>query len=862
MKQYVRFKIEHPECLLLFRMGDFYELFGTDAQVAHEALGITLTERTKGMPMAGVPHHSMEGYLRRLVEGGHRVAICDQVQDPKDAKGVVDRAVTRVLTPGTLIDESMLDDAAPNHLAAVHHTGERVVIATAELSTGAFEIHDVPADRLVDELARIGPAELIVSEPSEDDPAWLSELEQSGLAPISRRAEWTFQLEHARRLLESFHQVNSLEAFGLADHQPAIEVAGALLQYLRETQGPGGGDEPQASLAHLQPPRLCTEHEHLVIDATSLRSLEIARTMRAGTSEGTLLSVLQRGRTPMGRRLLREWLCWPLRDRGRIEARHRAIGAFIDDDQFSQRLRTILDGIQDVARIGSRISMGRATPRDVVGLGQSLSRLVELTDELDARPAFEHQREGLARLGLELVQIEERIQETCVEAPPSHLRAGGLFRDGVDEVLDEARLLQRDANTWLAQYQARIIEETSIPSLKVGFNTVFGYYIELSRVNSDKAPESFTRKQTLKNAERFITPELKTFEEKVTTAEARALDRERDLFIELCEAISEKNVQIAQFARLVAEVDCLLGLSEVAARRGWSCPKMTDAPGLHIEGGRHPVLESMLRDSFVPNDCTLACSEHPATLALITGPNMAGKSTFIRQVALIALLAHAGAWVPAEQARIGMMDRILTRIGASDELHTGRSTFMVEMTETANILHHATERSLIILDEIGRGTSTLDGLSLAWAITETLAERRAPTLFATHYHEITSLADSMPSVSNLHVTVREWNDQIIFLHRIQAGRTDQSYGIHVARLAGLPRETLARAQEVLDSLVVNEVGTPEPLDRTPPSDQLSLFQEAVDPVISRLRELSIEELSPMEAFDALRTLLTELEERS
>ncbi|MEC8558603.1 MAG: DNA mismatch repair protein MutS, partial [Planctomycetota bacterium] len=329
MKQYVRFKIEHPECLLLFRMGDFYELFGTDAQVAHEALGITLTERTKGMPMAGVPHHSMEGYLRRLVEGGHRVAICDQVQDPKDAKGVVDRAVTRVLTPGTLIDESMLDDAAPNHLAAVHHTGERVVIATAELSTGAFEIHDVPADRLVDELARIGPAELIVSEPSEDDPAWLSELEQSGLAPISRRAEWTFQLEHARRLLESFHQVNSLEAFGLADHQPAIEVAGALLQYLRETQGPGGGDEPQASLAHLQPPRLCTEHEHLVIDATSLRSLEIARTMRAGTSEGTLLSVLQRGRTPMGRRLLREWLCWPLRDRGRIEARHRAIGAFI-----------------------------------------------------------------------------------------------------------------------------------------------------------------------------------------------------------------------------------------------------------------------------------------------------------------------------------------------------------------------------------------------------------------------------------------------------------------------------------------------------------------------------------------------------
>ncbi|MAJ47842.1 MAG: DNA mismatch repair protein MutS [Planctomycetes bacterium TMED75] len=863
MKQYVRFKTAHPECLLLFRMGDFYELFGEDAVTAHEALGITLTERTKGMPMAGVPHHAMEGYLRRLVEGGYRVAICEQVQDPKDAKGVVDRAVTRVLTPGTLVDESMLDDAAPNHLAAIHRVGDRAVIATAELSTGAFDIHDVPEERLIDELTRIGPAELIISELSGDEPDWVVQLEALGLAPLSRRAEWTFQIEHARRLLESFHGVQSLEAFGLAEHRTAIEAAGALLQYLRETQGPGTDDDDNTTLGHLQPPRLATEHEHLVIDATSLRSLEIAKTMRAGTSEGTLLSVLQRGRTPMGRRLLREWLCWPLRDRERIENRHRAIGAFIEDDEFSRRVRTILDGIQDVARIGSRISMGRATPRDVVGLGQSLSRLVELTDELDARPAFDQQRTQLVELGLQLVRIEERIQETCVEAPPSHLRAGGLFRDGTDETLDEARLLQRDANTWLAQYQARIIEETAIPSLKVGFNKVFGYYIELSRINSEKAPDSFTRKQTLKNAERFITPELKSFEEKVTTAESRALERERDLFAELCAAITEQTIQIAEFARQVAEVDCLLGLSEVAARRGWSCPKMSNDPGLSIQGGRHPVLESMLKDSFVPNDCALACSEHPPTLALITGPNMAGKSTFIRQVALIALLAHAGAWVPADEARIGMMDRILTRIGASDELHTGRSTFMVEMTETANILHHATDRSLIILDEIGRGTSTLDGLSLAWAITETLAKRGAPTLFATHYHEITSLADSMEAVSNLHVTVREWNDQIIFLHRIQPGRTDRSYGIHVARLAGLPKETLERAQQVLDTLVVNEVGAPDPTAATDLPDQMSLFQEFVpDPIVNTLRELSLEALSPMEAFDILRKLSDELKRRT
>ena len=862
MRQYVRFKTAHPECLLLFRMGDFYELFGQDAVVAHEALGITLTERTKGMPMAGVPHHSMETYLRRLVEGGHRVAICDQVQDPREAKGVVDRAVTRVLTPGTLVDESMLDDASTNHLVAVHQVADRMLVAAVELSTGAFEIHDVPEERLVDALARIGPAELVVGEPGGDDPSWLGELHAAQLAPVSRRPDWTFETKHARTLLESFHGVRSLEAFGLEGNDAAISVAGGLLHYLRETQAPEGGTPGERTLSHLQPPRLCREHEHVVIDSTSLRSLEVTRTLRAGTTEGTLLSVLQRGRTPMGRRLLREWLCWPLRDRDRIEARHRSIGVFIEDDDFSGRTRSILDGIQDVARIGARISMGRATPRDLVGLGQSLSRLVELVDVLDERPAFDAQREGLQRLGLDLAGIEERIHEQCVPDPPAHLRSGGLFRDGVDPELDEARLLQRDANSWLAEYQSRIIEETSIPSLKVGFNKVFGYYIELSRTNSDKAPEQFIRKQTLKNAERFITPELKDFEEKVTSAEARGLERERELFDELCAEVALRNGELAAFAALVAELDCLLGLSEVAARRGWTRPSMTEAPGIHIEGGRHPVLESMLRDSFVPNDCSLASPEHPGTLALITGPNMAGKSTFIRQVALIGLLAHAGSWVPAERARIGMMDRILTRIGASDELHAGRSTFMVEMIETANILHHATERSLVVLDEIGRGTSTLDGLSLAWAITETLAARGAPTLFATHYHEITTLADSMDSVTNLHVTVREWNDQIIFLHRIQPGRTDRSYGIHVARLAGLPRETLERAQAVLDSLVVNEVGTSDLVPPPPPTDQMSLFQETTqDPILARLAELSIEHMTPMEAFDALRALLSELDHR-
>ena len=858
MQQFVRFKKAYPDCLLFFRMGDFYELFGDDALTAHQALGITLTERTKGMPMAGVPHHALENYLRKLVDQGQRVAICDQVQDPRDAKGVVDRAVTRVLTPGTLVDETLLDDNAANHLAALIVNGDAACIASAELSTGVFELHAVPTNRLIDELVRVGPAEIVYPDTDAEVPTWVTEIEQAQIAPISARPSWTFQADTARELLESFHGVATLEAFGLTDNEEATRVAGGLLYYLKETQCPTGEDST-SPLAHLQPPRIASESDHLVIDATSLRSLEVVRTMRTGSSEGTLLSVLQRGKTAMGRRLLRDWLCWPLRDKAAIEARQRAIGAFIADEEFTERLRVILSGIQDVARIGARVSMGRATPRDVVALGKSLARLVELVDELDARPAFAAQHDVLSQLGLELAAIEERIVETCVEDPPSHLRAGGLFKDGVDSELDEMRLLQRDANQWLAEYQARIIEETAISSLKVGFNKVFGYYIELSHTNSDKAPDYFTRKQTLKNAERYITPELKEFEEKVTSAESRAQQRERDLFEELCTAIAERASAITNFAGTVGEIDCLLGLAEVAAKRNWCCPVLDEEPGIHITGGRHPVLEEMLREDFVPNDCALGCQEMPASLALITGPNMAGKSTFIRQVALIALLTHTGSWVPAESATIGMLDRIQTRIGASDELHTGRSTFMVEMTETANILHNATKHSLVILDEIGRGTSTLDGLALAWAIAESLAERGAPTLFATHYHELTSLADTLDSVTNLHVTVREWNDQIIFLHRIHPGRTDRSYGIHVARLAGLPKPALKRAQTVLDSLAVN-TGTPQP---EPPSEQMGLFKEYVPhPALERLRSIQLDAMTPLETFDLLRDLIEDLRNES
>jgi len=857
MQQFVRFKKAHPDCLLLFRMGDFYELFGPDAVIAHKALAITLTERTKGMPMAGVPHHALEGYLRRLVEQGHRVAICDQIQDPKEAKGVVDRAVTRVLTPGTLVDETLLEDGASNHVATIRIDGDSAAIATAELSTGRFDLHEVPLSRLVDELIRIGPAEIVHPEPEGVDPDWLVAIRSAEIAPCTPRAGWTFEPGEARHRLEEFHGVTSLESFGLEPEANSTAAAGALVRYLLETQSPDG-DGRNANLGHLRPPRLASDAGHLLIDATSLRSLEVERTLRSGGTEGTLLSVLQRGRTPMGRRLLREWLCWPLLDTTAIERRQRSIGALIEDPDFADRLRGIFSGIQDVARIGARISMRRATPRDVVALGGSLSRLVELQAELEGCPAFDLQHEALERLGLALAGLEDRIKGDCVDEAPAHLRQGGLFRDGVDEILDEARLLQRDANSWLVDYQARLTEEHQINSMKVGFNKVFGYYIEISNANRDRVPDVFTRKQTLKNAERYITPELKTFEDKVTSAESRAFDRERELFDSLCTGIAAHAEELAEYAATVAGLDCLAGLAEVAAIGGWTRPEILEQPVLEIEEGRHPVLDRLLKEEFVPNDTGLGAPDAPATLALITGPNMAGKSTYIRQVALITLLAHAGSWVPAKSARIGLTDRIFTRIGASDELHSGRSTFMVEMTETANILHNATERSLVILDEIGRGTSTLDGLSLAWAIAETLADRGARTLFATHYHELTALADRLDSVGNLHVTVREWNDRIIFLHRIHPGRTDRSYGIHVARLAGVDVDTIARAQSILETLAV-ETGSlalgEENAAAVPPPEQMSLFKEYLPhPVIEELQGLDIEGMTPLEAFDRLRTL--------
>ncbi|MCB9841509.1 MAG: DNA mismatch repair protein MutS [Phycisphaeraceae bacterium] len=908
MAQYERFKQRHPDCVLFFRMGDFYEMFNDDAVTVSRVLGLTLTQRSPGQPMAGVPHHQLEVYLRRALEAGLRVAICDQVQDPKDAKGVVARAVTRVCTPGTLVEDALLAEAAPSVLACAMIELDRAVAACADVSTGAFEILETKAAALADTLARRGVRELLVPEsPDSTRPDWSKPLADFLNASITPRPSWHFRAAESTECLRKQFGVATFQGFGLRDDDPALRPAGALLRYLQETQLADERDLPpearakyRGTLGHLRPPRREDPDGTLVLDAVSLRALEVERTLRGGggapvAGDASLLGVMLAGpggcRTAMGKRTLRDWLCAPSANLDVITRRHAGVAALVEDRRLARELADTLAGVQDVARIAGRVSLGRAGPRDIAALGRSLARLDAIGECLRGTPALEPHAAEIATLQPALAPLADTIATSCVDDPPSHLREGGLFRDGIDAALDEARLLQRDAGQWLAAFQARIASDHALTQAKVGFNQVFGYYVELSAAQAKGAGDAlvaagFRRKQTLKNAERYTNPELTEFEQKVTTAEARAVEREQTLFDALCRRIAKESAALAAFADAIGVVDALLGLGDKAHARGWVRPEMTDQPILHIEGGRHPVLDELLAGEFVANDITLgtppvatdgsdaAHADASPTLALITGPNMAGKSTFIRQVALITLLAHAGSFVPADRATIALTDRIFTRVGADDALHRGQSTFMVEMTEAAAILNNATPRSLVILDEIGRGTSTLDGLSLAWAITEHLADLACPTLFATHYHELTELESRLDRrVRNLHVQVREWpgkegHPEIVFLHRIVPGRADRSYGVHVARLAGLPSTVTRRATEVLESLAVHHEGaaadasaakrnTGATAARVPAAGardaQLALFTEFLPhPAIEEIKSLRLDTLSPLQAFDALR----------
>ncbi len=800
MRQYRDAKARHPGMLLLFRMGDFFETFEDDAVVAARVLGLTLTSRDKQIPMAGFPHHQLDAYLRKLLHAGHRVAVCDQVEDAALAKGLVKRDVTRVVTPGTLTEDDLLDPRQSNHLAALCAAGpgERasVGLAWVELSSGKFLAADVAWPQLEDELARLAPAEGLIAEAA---PPRLDDLLRAAAptAAVTTRPDWTFDPASARGALFHHFGVTTLAGFGFDDDQPCLVAAGALLLYLQETL--------KASLDHLSRLRPHRQDRHLMLDEVTRRSLELTRTLREGEREGSLLAVLDRTVTPMGARLLQEWLLAPLTDRPAVEARLDAVDELLRAHALRQDLRDGLSEAYDLQRLTARVSTGRASPRDLAAVGRTLRLLPKLKARVTARrAALLADLEGRLEL---CPDLRELLDTALVDDPPLSPKEGGIIRRGYHAELDELHGAARGGKEWIARFQADEITRTGIASLKVGFNKVFGYYIEITHTHAHKIPTDYQRKQTLKNAERYITPELKEYEEKVLGAEEKIQQLEHELFTGLRDRVAAQTQRLLQTAEVLATLDVLAGLAELAAARQYCRPELCDAPVVEIVEGRHPVLDQTLpAGTFVPNDVRLE-TEH-GLFWLLTGPNMAGKSTFARQVALLTLLAHVGSFVPARSARVGVTDRIFTRVGASDELSRGRSTFMVEMTEAANILNNATPRSLVILDEIGRGTSTYDGVSLAWAITEYLHDQvGCRALFATHYHELAQLAQKLPGLRNYNVVVREWRDEIVFLHKIEAGSADKSYGIHVARLAGVPEEVLERARDVLAELETHPVAT-------------------------------------------------------
>jgi len=856
MQQYRELKARDPEALLLFRMGDFYEMFGEDAERASPLLGLALTSRDKGpnaVPMAGFPHPALEGYLAKLVQAGQRAAVCEQVEDPKLAKGLVKREIVRVVTPGTLTDDNLLDPRSANYLAAIVEAKGKLGLSWVELSTGRFSLTGVSRTELIDELARLVPAEVLISEIAFDAP-WARALRSHCPAPITARPSWDFQPEQARLALFDQFRTTTLAGFGIDDDAAEVQAAGALMAYLRETQ--------KSSLGHLTRLTPYRRAGILVIDEMTRRSLELTRTLRDARREGSLLQVIDRTCTPMGARLLSEWLTSPLSEIAPILERHEAVGELLADNSLRDDLRQALDDAHDLERLAARIGTGRANPRDLIALARTLSLLPRIKARLTARRS--NRLAGLESM-LELCpEVRSAIEAALVPDPPLALKEGGLIREGYHPGLDELREIARGGKSWIARFQAEQVRRTGIHGLKVGFNKVFGYYIEITHAQGAKVPTDYIRKQTVKNAERYITPELKEYEEKVLRAEDRACDLEYELFSTLRDRVSADAPRLIQAGAVLAEIDVLAGLAELAAKQAYCRPDLVPEPVLEIDHGRHPVLDVILpAGAFVPNDLRLGPDS--GLVLLITGPNMAGKSTYIRQVALVVVLAQMGSFVPAKRARIGVVDRLFARVGATDELSRGQSTFMVEMTETANILNNATPRSLVILDEIGRGTSTFDGVSLAWAITEHIHDHiGCRTLFATHYHELVELEKTKPRLHNANVAVKEDAGDVVFLHRIVAGGADQSYGIHVARLAGLPGSVLERARAILAFLEKQhrpESGpspavssSPMPRVKTPRALQSTLFAAMPEPLLIELRGIDPAALTGEDAIEIVRRL--------
>jgi DNA mismatch repair protein MutS len=860
MRQYFEAKRQYRDAIVFFRMGDFYEMFYEDALTAARALELTLTSRSKdasggAIPMCGVPFHAADGYIARLVRQGFRVAVVEQVEDPKKAKGLVRREVVRVVSPGTLTDAGYLEAREPAFLLALAPAYPRTGFGAAllDLSTGEFTAAEYTGDEgrtaLADELAVLRPREVLV--PIGFDAAASLLTDAHVEARLTQAEPWTFEYESARRTLLGQLDAQSLQGYGLEDRPAAVSAAGALVQHLRDTQ--------KGDLAHVRDIAFRSGADCLLVDPTTLRNLEVLEAADGGRT-GSLLHELDRTITPMGGRLLRAWLIRPLIALERIQDRLDAVEDFAFRGTARAKLRETLKGIHDIERLVARAALGTAGPRDLVALRQSIAAVPRVRMLLD-----EFQAPLVASLVAsldDLADVRDALERTLLDEPPAVARDGGMIRDGVDAELDELRGVSRGGKQRIAEMEEAERARTGIASLKIRYNRVFGYYIEISKSNLRNVPPDYHRKQTIAGGERFITPALKEYEEKVLGADERIVEREVEIFDALRGRVSAEAPRIQDTARGLAALDVLAGLAETASIQNYTKPLVHAGDELTATDARHPVVERHVSDAFVPNDVTLDAGAHQ--LIILTGPNMGGKSTYLRQSALLCLMAQAGSFVPARAAKLPIVDRLFARVGASDNIARGQSTFMVEMQETANILHTATSRSLVILDEIGRGTATFDGLSLAWAVAEHLASNprsRPKTIFATHYHELTDLADALPSVANFHVVVREWKDDLVLLRKVVPGRADRSYGIQVARLAGLPPAVVSRAREILAGLERDELsrgGRPS-LSGSPTASQqqLGLFAAPAagdDTVRRRLRELDVNQLTPLQAL----TLLAEL----
>jgi len=854
MRQYFFIKEQHKDALLFFRLGDFYELFFEDAKIASKELEIVLTGRDCGSdekaPMCGVPHHAADNYIIKLINKGYKVAICEQTQDAKDAKGIVERDVVRIITPGTVTTLSALDEKNNNFLAALSYNKGKFGLAIVDITTGEFFVSQYDNNEihgsLLNELGKISPSEVIISENLKDNKPILDYFNIANITSVSIFHEWAFDFSTAYQKLLNYFSVQSLEGYGCEKLKAAISAAGALLEYVSQTQ--------KSLLRNINKIQTYHPTEFMIIDNNALRNLEIVENSRERIKRNSLLWHLDSTKTAAGARLLRSWLLHPLKNIAEINRRQKCIIEFIKNSEDFDKLRKILSNINDIERLCGRISAKSATPRDLIALKESIFSLplvIELLESVDA----ELIQECVCNIDL-LKDISSLIEQAIINEPSITLKEGNIIKSGFSDKLDKLRFAMKDGRTWIANLEQEERLKTGIKNLKAGFNKVFGYYLEVTKSYYELVPDYFIRKQTLANCERFITPELKDVEVTILGAEEKSITMEYELFVEVRDSIGEQIERIQKTAKSISIIDVLSSLTKVSIDYNYVCPEMLETDELTIVGGRHPLVEKMLpAKSFIPNDTTLNSDDN--RVMIITGPNMAGKSTYLRQVALIVIMAQIGCFIPAESAKIGLVDKVFTRIGASDDLISGQSTFMMEMNEVANILNNLTSRSLLILDEIGRGTSTFDGLSIAWSVIEYISRQKsivAKTLFATHYHELTELEGKLAGVKNYCISVKEQGDNIIFLRKIIRGGADKSFGIQVAKLAGLPPSVIKRANEILQKLEEADINNLNRNKKKSQSKQLSMFQVNYSAIEEELASLDVYTLTPIEAINLLYSL--------